>query len=120
MVRVSSRFTIALDWMTEAAKKGFARSQYYLGKIYFTGNKAEQDYEEAVKWSHMSAGQGDAWAQYGLGTAYRYGMGVDQDNGQAYAWTYLSARGYEKAKDLLAELSEKYGHRSTHRSKGSC
>ena len=47
-----------LQWYREAADRGYALAQYYLGNIYFNGNPSigiHVDYAEAVRWFQESA-----------------------------------------------------------------
>ena len=46
------------------AKKGDAKAQHNLGRMYGQGQGVPQDLKEAVKWYRHSAEQGDAMAQY--------------------------------------------------------
>lgn len=54
--------TIAL-YTLPMAKRGHAKSQYTMGRLYFSGYGVKQDYSQAIQWMQKSSAQGYAPAQ---------------------------------------------------------
>jgi TPR repeat protein len=83
----------------EAAEQGDMVSQHLLGSVYFIGDEAPQDYEEAAKWFSRAANQGDSTAQFYLASMYFSGEGVTEDIVCSQMWLILStAQGNEYAR----------------------
>ncbi len=74
------------EQLRQAANNGDAKAQYVLGSRYADGDRAPQDYKQAVQWYTKAANQGLAVAQYNLGVYYKNGYGVAQDYKQAVQW----------------------------------
>lgn len=82
-----------LHWYREAADRGYALAQYYLGNIYFSGNAAigvAVDLGEALRWFHESAERGESQAQKKLAQCYEQGVGVEPDAEMAAYWRRMS------------------------------
>lgn len=93
-----------------AAEKGDAEAQFYLGERYYFGRGLPQDYEKAATWFLRSAEQGYSEAQWYIGKLYYRGEGVLKDLRQARSW-------FERCVDLeqaecYSSLGEMYwyGH----------
>src|SRR4029077_1097722 len=73
-------YKTAFDEFKQAAEKGDARAQFYLGEAYNKGRGVVQDYAEAMTWYSKAAEQNNAEAQDTLCTMYFFGQGtVKQD-----------------------------------------
>jgi len=77
---------LSTDELRQLANNGDAKAQDALGIRYYEGDRAPQDYKQAVYWWTKAANQGDAEAQYNLGLCYYNGYGVAQDKKQAVHW----------------------------------
>lgn len=77
---------MSTDELRQRANNGDATAQGLLGERYAEGDRAPQDYKQAVHWYTKAANQGYAWVQYELGKCYYYGKGVAQDKKQAVYW----------------------------------
>lgn len=99
---VADKQNEALPLCKQAAERGDASAQYYLGKIYWNGEVVAEDYQEALKWFRLAAAQGDAGAQTAVGSSYLYGKGISKDYYQAEKWFRLAAgQGHAGAQLLL-------------------
>ena len=95
-------FAEAAKLFRQAADKGHAVAQYYLGLMHEDGNGFPADYSEAVKWYHKAAEQNHAEAQYHLGQCYRAGLGVTHSEEKGIQWLQrAAAQGHEGAKNFL-------------------
>ncbi|MBE9591321.1 sel1 repeat family protein [Moraxella sp. K127] len=81
----------AVEWYTKSANQGYAKAQYSLGAMYYTGQGVPQDYAKAFELFTKSANQGYAEAEYNLGVMYYNGQGVKQDYTKALEWFTKSA-----------------------------
>ena len=98
-------YSEAVKHFLNAANKGHAKSQNWIGYCYEKGNGVTQSYAEAVKWYRKAAEQGNATAQNMLGYCYENGLGVTQDKQEAVKWYRKAAeQGNSKAKDNLRRL----------------
>ncbi|MDP3330693.1 MAG: serine/threonine-protein kinase [Methylococcaceae bacterium] len=102
--------TIPQDQLTllqNAADKGDARAQSYLGRMYFNGTGIKQDYATALAMFEKAASQGDATGQNGLGAAYARGRGVDKNEATALTWyRKAAAQGHARAQNNLGDVFE--------------
>lgn len=71
---------------TESGDKAKSYLAYRIGKQYYYGLGAEQDYEQAKEWFETS---GNKYAKYMLGKMAYYGQGMDKD--YDIAFTYFSS-----------------------------
>ena len=89
-----------------AAKSGFDKAQYNVGKMYRDGRGVAKDVEASARWFLMAAKQGYAKAQRNLGRCYMRGEGVKRDEAAALMWFSLAAKGgatgAAKNRDALA------------------
>ena len=72
-------FETAVPLLLEAAEKGDATAQNWLGTCYSAGTGVEQDSEQAVMYYRLAADQGNIPAIYNLACCYLNGDGVEQD-----------------------------------------
>jgi len=84
--------------LTIDAKDGDLYSRTELGRKYYYGDGAPQDYVEAVKWlrkasSGVDGFHGDPFAQCLLGQCYYFGLGVPKDLVKAAKWYREAAEG---------------------------
>ena len=87
------------------AEQGDAMAEYDLGRMYYHGQGAKQNFAVAARWFREAADQGNARAQYGLGYMYYHGQGVPQDYPEAARWYKKAAdQGYAKAQTNLASM----------------
>jgi TPR repeat protein len=92
----------ALEWLTKAARSGFAPAQAALGLKYANGEDVVQSYTKAVFLWERAAKQGDAESQHNLGYAYNNGLGVERDVGKAEHWYRQAAeQGVAEAQCIL-------------------
>ena len=90
---------------TEAALKGHALSQSWLGVSYALGIGVEVDLILASMYLHLSAENGCAHGQHSLGMFYATGTFGNQDFHLARYWLEKAAeQGYKLAADELAKL----------------
>ncbi|KAG5187526.1 hypothetical protein JKP88DRAFT_288144 [Tribonema minus] len=83
-----------------AAAKGHAEALWLVGRCYYEGRGAAQNYTEAAAWFDRlweectagAAGRGSAKGQFYLGVLNEYGYGVPKDTKRAIAWHLRAAR----------------------------
>ncbi len=85
-------YKTALQVWLEAAQRGDAKAQTYVGEIYEKGLGVPPDYAAAAQWYRRAAEQGYAPAALSLGVLYENGLGVARDPKQAAQW-YSRANG---------------------------
>ncbi len=74
------------------AEKGFDSAQNNLGRVYYCGRGAPQNYEKAAEWYQKAAEQGNKNAQNNLGLMYADGIGVPQSSDKAIKWFKKAAK----------------------------
>ena len=89
-VEVPTTYGDAMRWYRQAAEAGSANAQFFLGRMYETGQSRKRDPAAAATWYRKAADQGHRLAQYRLGQMYLTGTGV----GQSYT---IAAKGFEMA-----------------------
>ncbi|GLQ07287.1 tetratricopeptide repeat protein [Sneathiella chinensis] len=95
----------AVNLLRQADEKGFAASQYTLGKMYEYGLGVDEAPDQALFHILKAAAGGYPKAQYGAGKMYRDGYGGREDPEQARQWFLRAARqGYGRAQLRLAEI----------------
>ena len=95
----------AVKYLRQAAEKGNADAQYFMGDCYGTGKGVQQDYKESFKWYKLSAEQGDKYAQSNLAAYYSAGLGVEKDYNEAVKWARKSAeQGHANAENRLGSF----------------
>lgn len=83
---------LGMKYIQQAAEKGYAEAQYFIGEMYLSGELQgadvgfSEDPYTAVKWFRRAAEQGEPEAQYMLGLCYSSGDGVGQDYFAAVNW----------------------------------
>jgi hypothetical protein len=64
---VSQDMVQAMYWYRKAAEQGLSDAQFFLGAIYYNGEKGiTKDYSQAIFWLRKAAEQGDTHAQEAL------------------------------------------------------
>lgn len=101
------RATIAssLNVWQEAASKGDAKAQYYVGEIFEKGIGTKPDYESAVLWYKRAIKQEYKPAKMSLGRLYEQGLGVPKDLVTAMN-LYRQASGLEDDEIAYASVFE--------------
>lgn len=84
-------YSIARDYLEEAAKSGDAAAQNALANLYYLGLGGAKDQARAAQWYLKSAAQGHTPAQVNVARMYRLGLGVKQDVIRSFGWL-LQAR----------------------------
>jgi len=87
----------ASKWILMAAKQGFDKAQYNMGKRYRDGFGVATDKAASAKWFLAAARQGHVRAQHRIGVRLANGDGVKKDIVAAFMWLTLSARGGNKS-----------------------
>lgn len=82
---------VDIKQLTEAANKGDAEAQFYLGFCFAYGDGVEQDYKQAIYWYTKAAEQDFIPAQIELGICYYYGYGVALNPKQGVYWFQKAA-----------------------------
>ena len=94
---------LAIQWYQVAAEQGSRDAQLNLGRIYYKGKYAKQDYKMAAEWFLKAAEQGEPVSQRLLGNIYRKGLGVKENDDEALKWYKKSAdQGHAPAFNSLA------------------
>lgn len=76
----------AREALQDAADKGYAVANLYLGRTYESGSYGERDMVKANEHYRAAAEQGHQDAQIALGLKYRNGIGVEADTWRAFNW----------------------------------
>ena len=88
------------------ALSGDMQAAYELANAYYSGDKLQQDYQQANKWYQSAADQGHAEAQFSLGNMYLMGEGVEQDDQSALMWYQQAAnQGHTSARHNYDNLN---------------
>jgi tetratricopeptide (TPR) repeat protein len=101
------------DRYQQAAEKGDATAQMYMGAIYSSGAGRPQSDREAFSWFSRAAEGGNPEAQLILSGLYAIGRGTARSNTDAYKWALVAAAGRNTAEDkngalqLLAQLAKR-------------
>jgi TPR repeat protein len=107
------KYAEALETFVPLAEtSNHAYAQYFLGRMYASGQGVEPDQKAAAEWYRKAAEQGVADAQYRLGALYEKGEGVPRDMEYAYGWYSVAAHldnahGDEGLARARAQLSER-------------
>ena len=95
--------SLAVSYIKNAAEKGYAYAQYYLGMMYYYGKDVCPNYYNAYEFYHKAAEQGHALAQFGLAQMIEYKRGLPSSyyhdtEVSSEKWFYQAAQqGYEPA-----------------------
>jgi len=98
----SKQYEKALSVCNQAIKTGDVEAYYRLGRVH---EKANVDFESALKQYLVAANKGHAPSQYRVAAAYYRGLGgVKKDEAKAFEWFRKSAEGgYVRSQKQLAE-----------------
>ena len=83
---------LGMKYIQQAAEKGYAEAQIFIGEMYLSGDLQGADVGfsadpyTAVKWFRRAAEQGEPEAQNWLGICYSDGWGVTKDDFAAVNW----------------------------------
>ena len=95
-----------LEWRA-LARRGDARAQYRLARMYAGGVGVAEDDDEALYWFREAAEQGSVEAQSELALMYSLGRGVRRNHTRAAYWyARLADAGHATAQYLLAGMYE--------------
>ena len=95
----------ALSIFCELGELGFAKAQFNVAAMYYNGQGADRNYQEALKWYRMAADKGLKEAQFSLGDMYEHGTGVERDLGQALEWYSKAAeKGHARAYKKIVKI----------------
>ncbi len=98
-------FDTAIKEWRPLAEKGDAKSQYYLGSLYYYGFGVSQDYSKAIFWFKKASDQGESSAQLCMGLMCYNGQGMDLNPNQAAYWFRKAAeQGSAQAQHHLGHL----------------
>jgi len=91
-----------------AARQGFAKAQYSLGKAYRDGAGVEKSEEMAAAWFMKAAERGHLRAQRQVAFRLNQGKGLPRDDAAALKWALIAAnRGVGDAAKLVAQLNQR-------------
>ena len=98
----------AAKWYRMASDASWhADAEHNLGKLYYEGKGAEQDYSEAARQFQWAADQEHAGAQFQLAVLFGKGRGVKQSYPEAAKWLRMAAnQGEVHAQRTLATYYE--------------
>lgn len=108
--RNAGQYSIALDYLRQAANKGSGEAMYFLGYMHNYGEGMAPDFAKAAEWYQKSADANYASAMADLGLMYEDGKGVEKDEKMAVYWLDRAANeGHALAMTMLAYYYRK-GH----------
>lgn len=100
----------AASLLSNAATRGDAEAQYYLGLLLQSGKGVEQDLSRAFDWFLAAGENGNMRAQYELSKAYSQGHGTEQNPQEALRWLEEAAgEGLPEAQYFLANALDNGG-----------
>jgi len=94
----------AAYWYEKAAQQGHVEAQFYLGRLYATGQGVRRDEEQALRWIRAAASQGYGPAEARFGMRYASGSGIGQDHRLAYFWLTLAFLRGDKSVEKLRSI----------------
>lgn len=98
----------ALEKLYQQAEAGDVDAMYNLGIMYYNGEGAPKDHQQAMNWFLLAAQQGDADAQFNMGIMTGRGEGVKKDPKTSLQWFQKAAeQGHTEAQDIIAKLAKK-------------
>ena len=93
--------------INQPARRGNTEAQFYLGKMFQSGNGISKNESEALNWFKRSAGRNNVNAQYELGLIYQHGKGVKTNINTAKKWYKKCAdQGHYDAQNILTKLAQ--------------
>ena len=103
----SGKYSMAFQELENAAQKGYAPAQYYLGVMYEYGKGMKINNFMAKYWYEKAAYQNHAMAQQNLGIMYEEGRGVANNKAEALKWYRKAAeQGIGEAKTRYYNLQK--------------
>lgn len=97
------RFSDACPIIEKEANKGNSEAQYYLGKMYDSGQGKRKNINKAYYWYSKSADQGNSNAQNNLAYMYSHGEGVEKNKRKAFElYSKAAIQGNDAAQYNLA------------------
>jgi TPR repeat protein len=87
--------------VSQAARAGYARAQYAMGRIYGVGACGVTNPAESFSWYQKAAKQRDPDAAFVVGLTYAEGGVVPMDLGEAYCWFRASLKFFDEAYSAL-------------------
>ena len=75
-----------IEWLEEAAKRGYGHAEYLLGLIYWNGLQVEQDKEKATSMIVRAAHHNVAQAQFLLAMMHELGIQREENHENALYW----------------------------------
>ena len=108
---MTGKFETALQvFVPLAESSNHAYAQYFLARMYETGQGVTEDMKIAAKWYRKAAQQGIGDAQLHLAMMYEHGQGVPKDFEYAYGWYSVAAHlGNTKAPPALERVKAQLG-----------
>ncbi|HTA75940.1 MAG TPA: zinc-ribbon domain-containing protein [bacterium] len=95
----AKNYTSAIAYYQQAALKGDAAAENFMGWFYQNGLGVKTDNGAALDWYKKAAAQGSSSAETNVGWCYQNGLGVATDTREAIAW-------YQKAIALGNDSAE--------------
>ena len=100
-------YKAAVSWYTDAAKAGYAPSQYNLASLFERGVGVNVNFQNAGNLYTLAANQGHAEATTALARLHVQGKGVKQDVSKSWALAKLAKeRGDQQAQKLISEIEK--------------
>ncbi|MBU4434040.1 MAG: SEL1-like repeat protein [Alphaproteobacteria bacterium] len=108
VLKVEAKDRSGVEIMRKAANLGLPRAQFYLGKMYETGEGGvKKDLGEARRWTERAATSGDPRAMHNLALFYFKGEGGAKNSTTAASWFRKAAdQGLVDSQFNLAQLYE--------------
>lgn len=107
-IDVPTNYGDAMRWYKRAAEAGSANAQFFLGRMYETGQNRKRDPAAATTWYRKAAEQGHRLAQYRLGQMHFSGTGIAQSYTEAANWFEKAAgQGLREAQHDLGYLYDR-------------
>ncbi len=98
---------LALENCVRAAEDGDMQAQFEMGELYYQGERAERDTEQALAWYEEASVQGHPKAQYRLAVMHAQGEGVERNLPQAYVIMKMAAvNGEDAAMDASDQIAQ--------------
>ncbi|MDI1365138.1 MAG: SEL1-like repeat protein, partial [bacterium] len=108
VLKIEAKDRSGVEIMRKAANLGLPRAQFYLGKMYETGEGGvKKDLAEARRWTERAATSGDPRAMHNLALFYFKGEGGAKNSTTAASWFRKAAdQGLVDSQFNLAQLYE--------------
>lgn len=102
------KYSEAAPLFRQAAEKGHADAQNFLGTYYAEGNYVTKSEYEAVKWYKKAADQKHANACYEVGVLYLYGKDYVVEKNEAEAFNYFKISADQGCIEAFDKLGDMY------------